>query len=289
MVRDDGRSVWARGFAGERFQQANETSLRAKNLFEGGAIGVDLLARLDLRFGIFAGGGHSELSLDLNAGGTKTDTVFGGIYGRYAFSSFGAASWFDVTLHGGGGTNGTSRNNINNNLLAGGLENATAGYSSRYVSPELTYGVKLPLSSDYSLTPSIRLRYVAGMFGGYTETGSTANLTVTSRAIQDFEQRGELKLTHTTTFTPKDSLLTSVNVGLLGIERLGDTTINAVLLGQGLPFVTPGKTTVAGVFGGLGMEWRTRSGVSLFGVAEYTAMSDQANLVTGRGGIRVAF
>jgi len=289
MVYADGRSVWARGFAGERFQQADDANLRARNLFEGGAIGADLLARPDLRIGIFAGGGHSELSLDLNAGSTRTDTVFGGIYGRYAFSSFGAASFLDFALHGGGSSNGVTRGNINNNLLAGGLETATASYNSSYASPELTYGVKLPLWTDYTLTPSLRLRYVAGTFGGYTETGSTANLTVASRTIQDFEQRGEVKLTHTTAFTPKDALLTSVNVGVLGIERAGDTTVNTVLLGQGLPFVTPGKSTVAGVFGGLGMEWRTRSGVSFFGAAEYTAMSDQANLIVGRGGIKVAF
>jgi uncharacterized protein with beta-barrel porin domain len=289
MVYADGRSVWARGFVGERFQRSDGASLGAKNLFEGGAIGVDLLARPDLRFGIFAGGGHGQLSIDSNAGSTRTDTVFGGLYGRYAFASFGAASYLDFALQGGGSNNGVIRGNINNNLLASGLETATGSYNGTYVSPELTYGVKLPLWTNYVLTPSIRLRYVAGTFGGYTETGSTANLTVANRTIQDFEQRGELKLTRTTAFTAREALLTSVNVGVLGIERLGGTTVNTVLLGQGLPFVTPGKSSVVGVFGGLGMEWRTRSGVSLFGAVEYTAMSDQANLIVGRGGIKLAF
>jgi hypothetical protein len=288
MVYGDGRSVWARGFAGERFQQADDANQKAKNLFEGGAIGADLLVRSDLRFGIFAGGGHSQLSVALNLGNVTTDTVFGGVYGRYLFSSFGKASFLDFALHGGGSSNSSSRN-INNNLIASGLETATASYNSSYVSPELTYGVKLPLWANYTLTPSVRLRYVAGTFGGYTETGSTSNLTVASRTIQDFEQRGELKLTHTTAFTPRDALLTSVHAGVLGIERLGDTTVNTVLLGQGLPFVTPGRSSVAGLFGGLGVEWRTRSGVSFFGAAEYTAMTDQANLIVGRGGIRVAF
>jgi hypothetical protein len=288
MVYGDGRSVWARSFAGERFQQADGADARAHNLFEGGAIGADLLVRPDLRFGIFAGGGHSQLSLDRNLGNTTTDTVFGGVYGRYIFSSFGAPSFLDFALHGGGSSNGSSRT-INNNLLANGLETATASYGSSYISPEMTYGVKLPLWAEYTLTPSLRLRYVAGRFDGYTETGSTADLTVASRTIQDFEQRGELKLTHTTAFTPKDALLTSVNVGVLGVERVGDTTVNTILLGQNLPFITPGRNAVAGVFGGLGMEWRTRSGVSLFGAAEYTAMSDQANTIVGRGGIKVAF
>jgi hypothetical protein len=287
MVYDDGRSVWARGFAGERFQQADGADLRAHNLFEGGAIGADLVVRPELRLGIFAGGGHSDLSIDLN-GSSKTDTVFGGIYGRYLFSSFGHASFIDFALHGGGSNINTSRS-INNNLLATGLETATASYSGSYISPELTYGIKLPVWADTTLTPSLKLRYVAGSLGGYTESGSTANLTVASRTIQDFEQRGELKLTHTTAFTPKDALLTSVNAGVLGIERVGDTSINTVLLGQGLPFATPGKSSVAGAFAGLGMEWRTRSGVSVFGAAEYTAMTDQANLVTARGGIKVGF
>ena len=289
MVYADGRSVWARGFVGERFQRSNGASLGARNLFEGGAIGVDLLALPDLRIGIFAGGGHGQLSVDSNAGSTRTDTVFGGLYGRYAFASFGAPSYLDFVLQGGGSNNGVIRGNINNNLLAGGLETATASYSGTYVSPELTYGVKLPLWANYVLTPSIRLRYVAGTFGGYTESGSTANLTVANRTIQDFEQRGELKLTRVTAFTARDVLLTSVNVGVLGIERLGDTTINTVLLGQGLPLVTPGKNNVVGLFGGLGMEWRTRSGVSFFGAAEYTAMSDQATTIVGRGGVKVAF
>jgi outer membrane autotransporter protein len=256
-------------------------------LFEGGAIGADLLVSPELRLGIFAGGGHSDLSIDLN-GNSKTDTVFGGIYGRYLFSSFGRASFLDFALHGGGSSINTSRS-VNNNLLATGFETATASYSGSYISPELTYGINLPVWADTTLTPSLKVRYVAGSFGGYTESGSTANLTVASRTIQDFEQRGELKLTHTTAFTPKDALLTSVNAGVLGIERVGDTTINTVLLGQGLPFVTPGKNSVGGAFAGLGIEWRTRSGVSLFGAAEYTAMSDQANLVTARGGIKVGF
>ena len=55
-----------------------------------------------------------------------------------------------------------------------------------------------------------------------------------------------------------DLLLTSVHVGAIGLERTGDTTVNAVLLGANLPFVTPGANDVAGIVGGGGFEWRTR-------------------------------
>ena len=146
----------------------------------------------------------------------------------------------------------------------------------------------MPLWAQYTLTPSLRVRYVAGFFGGYTESGTTAPLTVASRTISDFEERAELKLTRATPVGP-DLLLTSVHVGAIGIERAGDTTVDTVLLGASLPFVTPGRSTVEGLVGGGGFEWRTREGVSLFGAAEAIGFSDQSTVWSARGGVRVAF
>lgn len=287
IVDNAGRTLWARGFAGERVQQAEGPDLHAISNYAGGAVGFDLLARPDLRLGVFAGGGDSRMSVDLNSGSTKSDMVFGGVYGHYAFTSFGAASLLDFALHGGGSHN-TSLRNINNNLAPGGLESATASYNGWYVSPELGYAVHLPLWGGFTLTPSAHLRYVAGAFDSYTESGSTANLTVGSRTVQDIEERGELKLTHASVFG-RDLLLTSVHVGVLGIERVGDTTVDAVLLGAGTPFLTPGKADVAGWLAGTGFEWRTREGISFFGAGEYLAMSDASTAWLAKGGMRVGF
>lgn len=284
LVTADGRSVWARGFVGVHTQDADGVLLRSTTNFAGGAVGFDLLAQPDLRLGAFVGGGQSYLSLDQSAGNTRSDTGFGGLYGRYAFTSFGAPSILEVALHGGAGTNAISRT-VNNNL---GIEIASASYNSSYVSPEAKYSVNVPLWSQYTLTPSLGVRYVAGFFDGYTETGATAPLTVASRTIQNIEQRGELKLTRAAPVGP-DLLLTNVYVGALGIERLGDTTVNTVLLGSNLPFITPGKNNVAGVLGGGGFEWRTRNGVSFFGAAEAMGMSDSSTIISARGGLRVAF
>ena len=287
LVASDGRAVWARGFGGERFQGADGFLLGSRTTYLGGAVGFDLLGRPDLRLGVFAGGGESRLSLDGNAGSTSTDTGFGGLYGRWSFVSFGHASFVDFALHGGGSTNATSRT-VLNNLAPGGLEVATASYNSSYISPELKYGIDLPLSPQVTLTPSIRVRYVAGFFGGYTEAGTAAALTVASRTINDFEERGELRLTRAMPVGP-DLLLTSVHLGAIGLERAGDTTIDTVLLGANLPFVTPGKNDVAGVVGGGGFEWRTRDGVSFFGAAEGIGFSDQSAVWSARGGLRMAF
>jgi hypothetical protein len=286
-VASDGRAIWARGFGGERNQDPQDGLLGAKTTFFGGAVGFDLLARTDLRLGVFVGGGQNRLTLDGNAGFTNSDTAFGGIYGRWGFVSLGHASFLDFALHGGGSSNSTSRT-VNNNLAPGGIELATANYSSSYISPELKYGIDVPLWAQYTLTPSLRVRYVAGFFGGYTESGTTAPLTVAGRTIQDIEERGELKLTRATPVGP-DLLLTSVHVGAIGIERLGDTTVNTTILGVGLPFVTPGRNEVAGVVGGAGFEWRTREGVSFFAAGEGIGFSDQSTVWSAKGGVRVAF
>ncbi len=148
--------------------------------------------------------------------------------------------------------------------------------------------MNIPLWAQYTLTPSLRVRYVAGFFGGYTETGTTAPLTVAGRTIQDIEERAELKLTRAQPIGP-DLLMTSVHVGAIGLERLGDTTVNTVRLGISLPFVTPGRNDVAGVVGGGGFEWRTREGVSLFGAGEAIGFSDQSTVWSAKGGVRVAF
>jgi len=288
MVAGDGRAVWARAFAGERVQQEDGLSLHAVTDYAGGAVGFDVLARPDLRLGLFAGGGESRMSIALNSGSSRTDTGFGGLYGRYAFASFGAPSFLDFALHGGASSNATSRT-INNNLAPGGIEIATASYASAYVSPQIKYGVVFPLWANDTLTPSVKVRYVAGFFGGYTESGSTANLTVANRTTQDLEERGELKLTHAAMFGQGDLMLASVYVGALGLQRIGDTTVNTVLLGANLPFVTPGQNSVVGGLAGLGLEWRMRDGVSLFGAGEYIATSDHSTNVGARGGVRVAF
>jgi hypothetical protein len=57
-------------------------------------------------------------------------------------------------------------------------------------------------------------------------------------------------------------------------------------------FGTSATTTLtlgtAGSIGGLGLEWRGRN-FTLFSTAEYLALSDNSNVVSGRAGLRVAF
>jgi len=287
VVYGDKAAVWARGFAGERVQQADGALLRTLNQFYGGMVGGDWQVRPDLRLGAFLGAGETRSSVDFNFGDTRSNLAFGGLFARYTWGR----SFIDAVLQGGHSRNDSSRG-VNNNLAPGGLETAKASFDGWYVDPQLTLGHHLALGAlagaSYTLTPSLQVRYLHASFGGYTESGSTANLTVGTRTADDFEERGQLKLARTQAFSPAEALTTSIYGGVLGDQRAGDTTIDATLLGQAIPFATPDTDDVWGGFGGAGLEWRSGR-VTLFASAEYLALSDSSTVVSGQGGVRVAF
>jgi outer membrane autotransporter protein len=283
MTTPDGTTVWAKGFYGQRTQQADGPILRSVTNFYGGAIGVDRLAQPDLRLGGLVGGGAINSSIDLNSGGAASDVVFAGLYGR---KDFGPA-FIDFALLGGHTGNRTTRN-INNNLLANGLEIASASFGGWFFSPEVAAGYRYDVAPGWTVTPAARLRYLTASYDGFTETGSTSNLTAGGRTLQNAEERADLTLTRTM-LGDAGRFQVGFTVGALGQQRTGSGTVNAILLGQALAFATPGKSSISGGYAGTSLDWRMRNGLSLFAAAEYTAMSDSSSTITGKAGLRYGF
>jgi len=281
--RASGIAVWSKGFAAARQQTADGPNLAATTQAYGGVLGVDKKVTSDLRLGVFLGAGNGRLKVDLDSQKIKTDYVFGGVFGRFDW----AAQFLDFAVSAGGTANSSDRL-VANNLVAGGLETAKASYNGWFVSPELAYGVRMPMAGNVVMTPTARLRYLAGFFNGYSETGSAQNLTVASRTVQNLEERFELAFSQTNLL--RQGVLTSTaTVGVLAQERLGATTINTVLIGQNLAFATPGQNNVAGFYIGLGVDYRLTQTVSLFAATQGTIMTD--NSVTGiaQAGVKVSF
>ncbi len=276
-------NVWTSGFGGTSTQKGDDTMLRSVASAGAGVIGVDRQLRPDLLIGAFAGGGTGRLSVELNSQSVDTDYVTGGFYGRFDWVSH----FLDFTLQ-GGVTASKSKRLVLNDSVPAGSETATASYDSWYISPEIAYGRRYHFANGYTLTPVGRIRYLAGTFDGYNEAGSAQNLVVGRRALHDVEERAEVELSKITG-VGVGSLRTSVHGGLIALQRLGNPTINTILIGQNLSFATPGKDSAAGVVAGAGFDLRATDRMSLFGAFEATLMSGHSRTAAAKAGLKFAF
>lgn len=282
----DGTTLWARGFAGERVQQDDGTLIGSSTGFFGGMLGADRQLGSDLRLGAFLGGGQTRLSEDHDLGGDDSDLVLGGLYGRYERGP----SFLGALLQGGYIHTRTMRA-VNNNALPNGIETAAASYDGWYIGPQATFGRHYALGrlggASYTLTPSVSLRYLYASLGGYTESGTSAPLTVGGRTVSDLGASAGLSLARMVRLAPGSTLTSTLFGGVFGDRRGGTATIDAELLGQAIPFAVPGKKNAWGGFAGIGVSGRT--GPVDLSAATRIYFSASGYVVSGTGGVRASF
>ena len=268
-----GNLFWMRAFGGQTFDNDNDT--RSSNY--GVAAGVDRQFD-DGRFGVLAGYGRIINRADDGSGQTAGNTGFGGVYMRNDFSG--------VTL--------------DSSLVAGGIENdsrreifgsdpARGSFAGWYVSPEIAISQKHEVAPGWTFTPAARLRYTAGFYQGYSETGSTQNISYDDRTSHTLEGILEGKLTNQTKLTNGMVANVSLSAALVDTLNLGASGLNASLSGTDFTVSAITDRNLVGGRFGLSGELQVNPQTTLYSGVTLGTYTSEVNSWSANAGVKVEF
>ena len=231
-----GNAAWAAAFGGG---STGSAPVSVSNLFGGLVAGAH--TRMDGGdLGLL--GGYARSNYDVLSGEETiaTDTGLLGLYGRTGLGIVDVS----FSLLGGLSAHQGSREVV----AMGGTETASAGYTSWFVAPSLKAQVPVLSGQDGDLSVVAAATYVGGAVAGYTETGSSMNLTVGSQAIGNFDGRiglaGKLG---------SAGVSLTAGGGVFALANVGSSSVPVTVLGQTVDAVTPGSTGY-GVYASVGLD-----------------------------------
>ncbi|MET3614686.1 outer membrane autotransporter protein [Rhizobium aquaticum] len=273
-----GNFVWSRSFGGAHFQDPFGTTNGQRTYAGGTMLGYE--RREDnWRLGGFFGLARMRTNQALSLDHVTTDTVFGGGYGRYSFGAFNLDGTFSA-----GSLDATTRRYINN-----GAEVATGRVRGYFLAPEVALGYNMPIGDGLTFTPTGRLRYTGSFLDGYTETGSTQNVTYGKSVSQQFEERAEFRVRKA--FVDQRGLPGNVYVQVAAIaaQRVGPAGFSANLAGNSFTVGSGFARSKVGGSVGLGFNYKLTQQLDLFGSVDATAFTDKSYSLAARAGLKVAF
>jgi T5SS/PEP-CTERM-associated repeat protein len=273
-----GNLAWLRGFVGIRHQDASGDAPSSFGRQYGTLAGADHLFD-DWRLGAYAGVGQSSSSLAGNLGTLEADMALAGAYAR---RSFGALS-LDMALTAGHVWADTTRA-INN-----GAETASGSFGGWFVAPEAALSTTYGLGGGWSLTPSLRGRYIVTAYEGYTETGSSQNVDYGAHTAQSFEERFDTRVTYKTVNAGGLPASVWVGLGVIATQRVGATSYDASVSGTDFSVTASGPGTVYAAAFTSGFDVTLGRSLTAFGNVEATTSTDDAWSLLARGGLKLAF
>lgn len=273
-----GNLVWVRAL-GAASSQDSRAGVAGYNSAQAGLLGGIDHRFDDWRLGIYGGGGLAYTSLSSGIGSVRNDLGLAGIYAR---RNFGKA-WADFTVA-GGHLQSETRRSVN-----GGAETATGKADGWFGTGEVAVSTRYDLGSAWSLAPSVRLRYSAMRLDGYSETGSSQNVSYDEQTSQSLEGRLEGKLIYAMPFNSSLPSNVWLKGGILAREAIGPSSAGANVLGTDFTVETVTDRHVYGATLGAGFDMMVSERTSVFGALDGTLLSNQSQTGTVRGGVKIAF
>jgi hypothetical protein len=230
---------WVEGFGGQRRHDGNSTTMA----FTSDTYGVMAGRSLDATSGLFVGAARTNTASDRTFD-NRSDNVFAGYYSRYDLGGIDV----DASLTIGAAQNETARR-IANNTVVTGLETARGEYMSYFFMPSATFRGDWNLG-ETGFETSVRIRYTANRDQGYTETGSTAPMTVDGRTSHLGEVRLQVDGAVIDRETASGSFTANLRLGADAQYFDGDR-VSGGIAGQSISFATNADQSSSRAFAGL--------------------------------------
>jgi hypothetical protein len=170
---------------------------------------------------------------------------------------------------------------------AGGIEAALGSFGGVFAAPGASAALPLVEIAGASVALTTSATYVVGLTSGYTETGSSSNLTVGPRSITSLDARLGLEARHAII---AGSLVSEgvVRAGVFGLMNGGGASVPVTLFGQTVDVATP-PSSIYGVYAGTGVAADLSETVRFEFNADTAARTDGSLSLSLRGGVSGTF
>lgn len=282
-LADSGHPLWIQGFGSWRRQEASGAAVDTRQWLGGFVVGADGPLHDDVRAGLFGGASRGGIEADYDSQDTDSQSFFAGLYASVLTTGLA----FDLAVTGGYSDFDQDRR-VANNLVAGGIETATADFDGWFISPELT-ATRHTWLMGHPLEASLVLRYAGLFLDGYTEEGVTAPLTVDDRTIHIGVARLQLAAPNQVSRPDGSVLRYQMKAGAEGRTNFGGNTVDGALLGQNISFDPGGEDETLGAFAGLSGEYDTGGALVFNAGAEGLIETSGSYQISGKIGAKIRF
>jgi hypothetical protein len=265
--------VWATVFASHYGEEGTASSTDTDHLIGGMLAGLDAPLNPDTRLGGFVGFSQSD---------DDAQSLFGGAYASFD----GTILTLDLGLT--GGTIGQSDSRLVDNNQVNGLQTVTGSTDGLFVAPQAALSSRFD-GLGLMLQPTVSAGYTGLFLDGYSETGTTAPLSVADRDVHLFHGRFELAAIASGMAAGGISYQFSPYIGIDGRQRAGGDTVNATLLDQTLAFASGSQANRTSAFAGLRLSLTQSERLDFDAALEPSFGSNGSHAIDGHLSARLAF
>lgn len=274
--------MWANMFGNRRRQDGDSPATSTRHHLFGFIGGIDGRVNSQVRLGGFFGFSETEIDTAANQQEADIDSYFGGLYASLKMDGL----TFDLGFT-SGATEYDSTRQVDNNQV-NGLQTVSNSFDGIFIALELSVSTRTDFAG-LTLQPTFRAGYSGLFLDGYTETGSTAPLTVSDRNIHILHARFEMALLMSSKGPDSLGFYFSPYVGMDGRSLVDGKSIDVTLLGQNLSFDPGGSDDIASIFTGFRLNVAKTENFSFFAGVEGSLDTEESSTITGNLGLKWKF